>query len=147
MFIRYLTAWLALSGVAMASDPMTAEEFRALTEGYTLHVEDESGDHFGSDQFPGDNRSIWLPSGGSECLNGVWAPVEDKICFLYESGDLSCWQVFRESPENGPETVRFHAVPVTDDAENEAPEANTALVLRLTKRDKRPVVCSEGAGV
>ena len=148
MCIRPVITGLALAGSvlfgpAFADDPVTAEEFRAFSEGYTLHVEDETGQYFGSEQYPGDNQAIWLPAEG-ECLHGVWAPVKDKICFLYETGDLSCWKVFRD----GSAAMRFQSVPAYEDVEHQAPEAPaSSLILRLTKRDKRPIICPEGPGV
>ena len=142
MIIRALLAVLLLTSPAWAADPMTGAEFRAFTEGQTLHVEDETGKYFGSEQYPGDNRAIWLPSEG-ECQHGVWAEVKDRICFLYESGDVSCWRIYRD----GATSMRFQSVPVNEDLGNEAPEAPSALILRLTKRDTRPIICPEGPGV
>jgi hypothetical protein len=142
MMTRALMAALLLASPAWAAEPMTGAEFRAFTEGHTLHVEDETGEYFGSEQYIGDNGAIWLPGEG-ECQKGVWAEVKDKICFLYDSGDLSCWRIFRD----GATSMRFQSVPAYDDEENEAPEAPVSLFLRLTKRDKRPIICPEGPGV
>lgn len=142
MITRAIFALLLLTSSAFAAEPMTGEEFRAFTDGYTLHVEDETGVYFGSDQFPGGNRSIWLPAEG-ECLHGVWGEVDDRICFLYENGQPACWLIYRD----GATSLRFQSVPVLEDTENEAPEALPTLFLRLTKRDRRPIICPEGPGV
>ena len=142
MIIRACLTLLLLAAPAWAVEPMSGEEFRAFTEGHTLHVEDESGVYFGSEQYPGNDRAIWLPSDG-ECQYGRWAQVDDRICFVYESGDVSCWRIYRD----GATSMRFQSVPVIEDAENEAPEAPLSLLLRLTKRDKRPIICPEGPGV
>lgn len=148
MFVRAFTlfltlaGFLALAGAAPAEQPMTGAEFRAFAEGHTLHVEDENGVYYGSEQYLGDNRAIWLPDEG-ECQQGVWAEVTDRICFLYESGDVSCWRIFRD----GAMSMRFQSVPAYEDTEFQAPDAPPSLILRLTKRDQRPILCPEGPGV
>lgn len=142
MFFRAIFALFLFACPALAAEPMTGAEFRAFTEGHTLHVEDETGVYFGSEQYPGNDRAIWLPTEG-ECQHGNWAEVGDRICFLYESGDVSCWRIYRD----GATSMRFQNVPVMEDAENQAPEAPNELFLRLTKRDKRPIICPEGPGV
>lgn len=142
MLLRAIFAVFLLAAPASALEPMTGEEFRAFTEGHTLHVEDETGAYFGSEQYPGNDRAIWLPSEG-ECQYGRWAAVDSRICFVYESGDVSCWRAYRD----GATSMRFQSVPVVEDTGNEAPEAPTSLILRLIKRDKRPIICPEGPGV
>lgn len=132
---------LAPVGTALAAETMTGAEFRAFTEGHTLHVEDETGQYYGSEQYPGGNRAIWLPREG-ECQHGLWAEVRDKICFLYESGDLSCWRIFRDSDTS----MRFQSAPALDQ-DDEPPVPGSTLTLRLTKRDERPIICPEGPGV
>ena len=140
MMVRVFFACLLLAAPASALEPMTGEEFRAFTDGYTLYVEDETGAHFGADQFPGDNRSIWLPSEG-DCLHGVWAQVDDRICFLYEDGRPACWLIYRD----GETSLRFESAPALEEEDYGATDALPPLF--LTKRDKRPLICPEGPGV
>lgn len=143
MIMRAFTMSLLLAAPALAEEtPMTGAQFRALTEGYTLHVEDESGAYYGSDQFPGDNQSIWLPSEGA-CLHGVWGEVEDKICFLYEMSVPACWRVFRD----GIAGARFERAPIPGLDDAEQPDGEGRLILRLTNRDRRPIICPDGPGV
>lgn len=75
---------------AAAQTPMSAETFRALTEGRTLYFT-LNGQPFGAEQyFPG-QRILWRFDGGA-CRAGSWHAEGEHICFLYE-GDTTaqCW--------------------------------------------------------
>lgn len=121
-----LIAFLALPGFAYA-EPMTGEEFRAASEGQTLHFRDESGDYFGSEQYFPNGRTMWLPRGGS-CQDGIWAEVEDMICFQYLAG-VSCWRLYPEEDDG----IR------AESADGQSPMTR----LWLIKRDDRPVLCPD----
>lgn len=110
---------------------MTGGEFRALSEGYTLHFEDMTGEYFGSEQYFEDGRTLWRPRNG-ECERGVWAEDRGRICFLYVVG-LACWKLFREAGD---------VTALSANGENgEIDEAPTQL--RLRDRNQVPVSCEE----
>lgn len=123
------------SAAAQEAGPtMTGEEFRTIAEGRTLYFEDETGAHFGAEQYFEGGQSVWLPAGG-ECLRGLWAEHEDKVCFLYNFGDIACWRLYREGAEG--------MVAISADENDEGPPTR----LRLYAADDRPLICPEGPGV
>ena len=71
---------------------MSGPEFRAASEGHTLYFETLDGEYFGAEQYHDDQRSTWLPREG-QCIPGVWAATEDKICFLHY-GEVACWRIY-----------------------------------------------------
>lgn len=122
----------ATPATAQQGEPMTAEEFRAATEGWTLHFRDAFGEYFGSEQYFSDGRTTWLPRGGT-CEQGVWASDGDRICFLYGVG-LACWRIYEEG------ATGLYAESADGD-----PGAKTRLWLE--KRDKSQLLCPEDPGV
>jgi hypothetical protein len=119
---------LTLFGPVVAfAGPMTGEEFRAASEGQTLHFQDETGDYFGSEQYFPDGRTMWLPRGGS-CMDGIWAEVSDMICFQYLVG-TSCWRLYPD----GNDGIRAES----------ADGQSSTIKLRLIKRDNTPVLCPD----
>ncbi|MFV0472838.1 MAG: hypothetical protein ACK5MQ_01130 [Pikeienuella sp.] len=128
---RALALALLLAGPAGAAEPMSAADFRAAAEGWTLHFRDRNGDYFGSEQYLENGRTVWLPSGGV-CERGIWSEDQGRICFLYAAG-LSCWRlypdgedgIYAESADDGPGVTRIW----------------------LERRDRNPVLCPEGPGV
>lgn len=113
--------------------PMTGAEFRAFAEGHTLHFEDETGEHFGSEQYFEGGQTLWLPRGG-QCERGVWTAESGRICFLYAVG-IACWRVYRLG-ENDLAAIS------ADDLEGEPTTR-----LRLTRRDRTPLICPDGPAV
>lgn len=133
--MKYLFAALLLVAAPAAAqdgEPMTAQEFRAASEGWTLHFRDAFGQYFGSEQYFEDGRTMWLPRGGT-CEPGVWAGDGERICFLYGVG-LSCWRLYREG-EDG----------IYAESADDGDEGRTQLWLE--RRDRSPVLCPEGPGV
>lgn len=131
-FILIAFAALFITGDAAAqnAEPMTAQEFRALAQGWTLHFRDEYGEYFGSEQYLDNGQTVWLPRGG-QCLRGVWSEESRRICFLYGVG-LSCWRIYRDGEEG------LYA---------ESADGASDTRLWLIRRDKAPVLCPEGPGV
>ena len=129
--IRAALALLLLAAPAAAGEPLSGAEFRALTEGWTLHFSDEAGEYYGSEQYLPEGRTVWLPRGG-RCERGVWAAAEGRICFLYSYG-YGCWRVYRRGDE----------VTAVEDPHDGAPPTR----LRLSRRDRDPLLCPEGPGV
>lgn len=126
--------WTFLAAPAAAEQSATtAEEFRSIVEGWTLHFETESGEHFGSEQYLDGDRTIWLPRGG-QCTPGVWAEDDGRICFLYDVG-ISCWRLFSDGADG------FSAV-AADKEDDPAPTK-----LRTYRRDHAALLCPEGPGV
>lgn len=126
-------ALLAFSLASIADDrpTMTGADFRAYSEGYTLHFEDESGRYFGSEQYFPDGATVWRPRNG-ECERGVWAEDQGRICFLYVVG-IACWKLYVE--EDG-----LSAVSANGDS-GETDENPTRL--RLRDRNQITVNCEE----
>ena len=129
--IRAALLTLLLAAPA-AAEPMDGAAFRAFSEGWTLHFEDEAGGYFGSEQYFEDGRALWLPQGG-QCHRGLWTETDGRICFLYDVG-ISCWRLFAEG-EDG-------MTAISDDDTGRPPTR-----LRLLRRDRSPVLCPEGPGV
>lgn len=131
--VKYLLPLAIAAHAATAQDaPITGEEFREFSEGWTLHFSDPTGEYFGSEQYFEDGSTMWLPRSG-DCEQGVWAEDSPRICFLYPTG-IACWMVYREGD-------RLRAVAADDN------EADPPLELFMTRRDKRPVVCPDGPSV
>lgn len=114
---------------------MTGEEFGDFAEGWTLYFETEQGEYFGAEQYLKNNRTIWLPRGGS-CSPGVWAEDRQRICFLY-GATVSCWKIFADGPDG------IHA----ENADDEGARAGVATRLRGFRRDRAPLLCPDGPGV
>ncbi|MEM6421100.1 MAG: hypothetical protein AAF698_00820 [Pseudomonadota bacterium] len=123
----FLTLTLA-AGATGASEPMTPEEFGEYATGYTLYFE-RDGEPWGSEHFDPDGSVTWrFPSG--TCVEGVWRPYEDQVCFYYGQDDeVLCWSMSREGDG---------LVGVLDSGEE------AGLRLEITGRDRRPLICGEG---
>lgn len=121
------------SASAESRPPMTADDFRAVAEGWTLHFRNEAGEYFGSEQYLPGGRTVWLPQGGN-CTPGSWVEESGRICFLYEIG-VSCWRLFRE----GEDGIYAESANETDVGEETR--------LWSVRRDKAPVLCPDGPGV
>lgn len=126
-----ILSFLPLIAFAEERTAMTGADFKAYSEGYTLHFEDETGRYFGSEQYFADGRTVWRPRNG-ECDRGVWAQDKGRICFLYVVG-IACWKVYVE--DEG-----LSAVSANGDA-GEIDETPTRL--RLRDRNQIPVSCEE----
>lgn len=107
--------------------PVTADEFRAYAEGWTLHFE-EDGRPFGAERYDPGDRVLWKPEGG-DCAPGVWGEADGAICFLYDRG-LSCWRLFRDAEGM-----------LARPAEGDGPD------LRIARRDRAPLLCPETPAV
>ncbi len=121
---------ILLAGAATAGEPISGEEFRRLSEGWTLHFADESGEWFGSEQYFADGRTLWLPRGG-QCEPGAWDAAAGEVCFRYAVG-VSCWRLFRDG---------------ADGLVAETADGSPPLRLRLVGREREPLLCPEGPGV
>lgn len=84
---------------AVAETPMTGAEFDAYATGRTLSFGTIGNPDFGVEQYLPGRDVIWSPS-PDICIEGVWFPRGNDICFLYENDpEAKCWQVF--PTENG----------------------------------------------
>ena len=133
--IRLLLVFaLITAGLAKAEGrPMSGDDFRALSEGWTLHFEDELGEYFGSEQFFTGDATVWAPRGG-ECQPGWWEEDEGRICFYYATGS-ACWRLFQTGAD---EMLAIAA----NDVQSQPP-----LRLRLIRKDKGGLLCKEEPGV
>lgn len=124
-------ALLAMS--AQAEEPVSPSEFREYSEGYTLYFE-MNGQPFGSERFEENGKSRWRYQDGS-CVRGAWRAHGAQICFLYESEaeenrDVLCWRLLRD--DEG-----LFARLLTGE--------NAGLELRVTGRDRKPLLCGDPA--
>ena len=125
---------LVAAPLALAAEetPIAPSEFRDYAEGYTLYFE-RDGEAFGSERFEPGGKSRWRYNDGS-CVRGAWRGHEDQICFLYESeaggddGAALCWHVLRDDAGLFARLLNGE---------------NAGLELRITGRDKRPLLCGE----
>ncbi|MEM9060619.1 MAG: hypothetical protein AAGD13_09165 [Pseudomonadota bacterium] len=104
-------------------------EFKTYAEGWTLYFERE-GEPFGSEQFSMDGRTLWRYRDGS-CVTGAWRPHGAQLCFLYDQGEgdeVLCWRMVRD--KNGLLARLLNG-------------ENKGLELRVTGRDRRPLLCGE----
>lgn len=128
---RALVLALALAAAPAVAAPMTGEEFRAASEGWTLHFRDANGVYFGSEQYFENGRTIWKPAGGA-CAHGLWAQDRDRICFLYDNG-TACWRLYADGADG------IFAKSADGDGR--------ATRIWLMKRDQSALICEEGPGV
>ncbi len=86
---------LSTAAPALAADiPMSAEAFEDYTTGKTLHF-GLGGTVYGSEQYLPGRRVLWAFL-GEPCVEGIWYPEGDAICFLYENRETpQCWNIFR----------------------------------------------------
>jgi hypothetical protein len=92
--MRHVLVVLLLSATpAIAEAPLTAAEFEAYTVGRTLTF--GSGmEPYGIERYHSGRRVTWAFI-GEDCMEGVWFPQGDSICFDYEDDTpLQCWQFF-----------------------------------------------------
>lgn len=104
-------------------------EFREFAEGWTLYFE-RDGKPFGSESFSSDGKTNWRYRDGS-CVSGAWRPHGAQVCFLYDQGegdDVLCWRVLRDSEGLMARLLNGE---------------NQGLQLRITGRDKQPLLCGE----
>ena len=124
----FLGLLLLLATPLGAQEVMSPEEFRDYAEGYTLYFE-ENGEPFGTESFGTDGSTKWRYRDGS-CVEGAWRPHEAQICFYYgDTQGVLCWWMLRDGDE-------IIARLLGDDQ-------TQPLELRITRRDKRPLICGD----
>lgn len=104
-------------------------EFREFAEGWTLYFE-RDGQPFGSESFSADGKTNWRYRDGS-CVSGAWRPHGAQVCFLYDQGEgdsVLCWRVLRDQEGLLARLLNGE---------------NQDLELRITGRDKQPLLCGE----
>lgn len=109
--------------------PISPREFREYAEGWTLYFERE-GQPFGSESFEPGGETVWRYRDGS-CVEGDWRPHGAQICFLYDSeleADVLCWRMLRDDQGLLARLLNGQ---------------NEGLELRITGRDKQPLLCGE----
>jgi hypothetical protein len=118
--MRSLFALLLLASPAFAEDPLTAEDFDALTLGRTM-TWSEFGSVYGTEEYLPDRRVRWSVV-GDDCKLGHWYAEGPAICFQYED-DLNpdCWIITRAGngltaryTTNPPETEPVVVMETTD---------------------------------
>lgn len=95
ILVALLLRVVASAADATADDArrrMSPEEFRAFSEGWTLHFE-ENGRPFGAERYFEGGEVLWKPEGGP-CVRGFWSGRDDGVCFLYADA-FSCWRIWR----------------------------------------------------
>ncbi|NHB76685.1 hypothetical protein [Rhodobacter calidifons] len=82
------------AGPVCAEDPVTAEEFDALTLGRSM-TWSEFGAVYGVEQYLPGRRVRWAAV-GAECTAGHWYADGPAICFKYETdSEPDCWIITR----------------------------------------------------
>lgn len=128
IFVFCVLAFLALPAGA-EDQPITPQEFQDYSEGWTLYFE-RDGRLFGSETFEPGGKTRWRYSDGS-CVDGHWRPHGAQICFRYDSeqeDEILCWRMLRDG-----EGLIARLLNGT----------NEGLELRITGRDKRPLLCGD----
>lgn len=125
-----LLAFILIAAPALAQEPVSPAEFRDFAEGWTLHFE-RNGRPFGSEAFEGGGKVRWRYSDGS-CVRGVWRADDGQLCFLYDSDEegrtINCWKMLRD--DDGLFARLLDG-------------KNAGLELRVTRRDRTPLLCGE----
>lgn len=81
--------------IALAQDPMTAEEFDAYATGKTLTYS-QYGKIYGTEEYLPGRRVRWQVT-GDICQYGRWYEKGGLICFAYEySQGEHCWSFWQE---------------------------------------------------
>lgn len=77
--------------------PLSPEAFEAFAEGHTLSFS-LGGVPYGMEEYLPGRRVLWAFV-GEECREGLWFPVDQKICFEYddEPGRLHCWTFYEQA--------------------------------------------------
>ena len=92
--MRILLALLLATGPAFAEDPLSAEDFDALTRGRSMTWA-EFGTVYGVEQYLPDRRVRWAVV-GDDCKTGHWYADGPAICFKYEDDvQPDCWIITR----------------------------------------------------
>ncbi|WP_137112726.1 hypothetical protein [Rhodobacter sp. SY28-1] len=92
--MRTLLALLLATGPAFAEEPLTAEDFDALTRGRSMTWA-EFGTVYGVEQYLPDRRVRWAVV-GDDCKTGHWYADGPAICFKYEDDiEPDCWIITR----------------------------------------------------
>jgi hypothetical protein len=90
-----LVLLLGLALPVSAEEPLSAEDFDALTRGRTYVYADEAGP-YGAEEYREDREVIWSFLDG-ECIRGRWYAADEAICFVYEGIETpQCWHSFDE---------------------------------------------------
>lgn len=80
---------------AYAAEPLTAEEFDALTQGRTLFFYSQ-GDAYGAERYKPGRRVTWTFLDG-ECSEGEWYQQGRFICFVYDTTPApQCWTFYAD---------------------------------------------------
>lgn len=121
-------AWSGASAVDAADEqPISPSEFRDYAEGWTLYFE-RDGEFFGSETFEPGGAVRWRYRDGT-CVEGAWRAHGAQICFLYDSdieSEVLCWRMLRDAEGLFARLLNGRA---------------EGLELRVTGRDKRPLLC------
>lgn len=87
---------LLVAPPAFAGDPVTADEFDALTLGRSMSWS-ESGMVYGLEQYLPGRRVRWAAV-GEDCMLGHWYADGPAICFKYETDvEPDCWIITRSA--------------------------------------------------
>ncbi|MEM7236962.1 MAG: hypothetical protein AAF501_03935 [Pseudomonadota bacterium] len=110
-------------------DLLSPDEFRDYAEGYTLYFE-QDGSPFGTESFEEGGATTWRYGDGS-CVNGAWRPHGGQICFFYgDDQGVLCWRMYRDGDDLLARLL-------------DGGEEAGGLELRITRRDRKPLLCGE----
>lgn len=84
-----------LATPALSEEPLTADDFDALTLGRTMTWA-EFGQVYGVEQYLPGRRVRWTEL-GEDCKLGHWYPEGRMICFQYEDDpEPDCWTITQD---------------------------------------------------
>ena len=125
---RFLAMLACLVPVqAAALDPVSPEDFRKMTQGWTVYFT-LNGELYGAESYASGDRSCWCYFQG-ECQEGTWWADGPALCFDYGHEDgPSCWTLHKDE----------HSIL----ARLIGDRRNAGLTLRFLKQDRKPLPCS-----
>ncbi|MEO0389038.1 MAG: hypothetical protein AAF281_16220 [Pseudomonadota bacterium] len=117
---------LLLLPPALAAQIVPPAEFEALSAGKTLTFE-RNGVFYGAEQYGTRRDSLWQYS-DTQCVEGIWFPAGDQLCFLYDGQtQAQCWLFERRGNDL---FARLGGTPPEDTSE-----------IRLSEISEEPLAC------
>ncbi len=107
---------------------LPAQDLMAQVNGRATQIFTQDGALYGTEYFLPKQRTVWLPAGATQCVNGAWTIRGDLTCFRYEGGFGSC--------------IKYYKSADTIVSVDWAAGKPTATTYNLTIVDEAPPTCS-----
>ena len=112
--LKFCLPLCLLTTLAAAETPMSGAAFDAYVTGKTLTFS-ENGQPYGIERYLPGRRVQWSFLDG-KCKDGLWYPLGEQICFVYEDDfEPQCWAFYQEGNglravfDGGAETELYEA--------------------------------------